>query len=165
MKNIALIGMAGCGKSTVGVLLAKALGMPFIDIDLIIQEQEGKLLQDIINHSGIKKFLDIEEKAILSLDIQNTVIATGGSVAYSNAGMIHLKRNGIMVYLKLDFEEIRRRIDNITTRGIVIEKGRTLLDTYKERIPLYEKYADITLDCNCKSVEESLEELIYSLKR
>lgn len=164
MKNIVLIGMAGCGKSTIGVLLAKSLGMPFVDTDLIIQARENKLLQDIINEGGIEKFLKIEEEAVLSLDVDNTVIATGGSVVYSKAGMAYLKQNGMVVYLKLGYPEIQKRISNITTRGIVIPKGKTLLDIYDERKRLYENYSHIHIECDGKSIEENLESIINEIK-
>ena len=110
MKNIILIGMAGSGKSTIGVLLAKSLGMPFIDTDLIIQERENKLLQDIINQYGIEEFLKIEEKALLSLNLHGTVIATGGSAVYSSQAMSHLKKNGRAVYIKVGYDEIKKSV-------------------------------------------------------
>lgn len=164
MKNIVLIGMAGSGKSTLGVLLAKTLGMPFIDTDLIIQEREGKLLQDIIDSDGVTSFIKIEENAVLSILVEGTVIATGGSVVYSSKAIMHLKEKGILIYLDLDFDEIEKRIKNMTTRGIAMEKGKTLRNIYDERIPLYEKYADIIVDCNGKTMEENLEEIVKELK-
>ncbi len=163
MKNIILIGMAGSGKSTIGVLLAKSLGMPFIDTDLIIQERENKLLQDIINQYGIEEFLKIEEKALLSLNLHGTVIATGGSAVYSSQAMSHLKKNGRAVYIKVGYDEIKKRLKNITTRGIAVEKGKTLKDLFQERIPLYEKYSDITVKCEGMSIEESLEQVLEYL--
>jgi len=146
-NNIILIGMAGCGKSTVGVLLAKALGFEFIDSDLIIQKREGKLLQEIINTEGLDVFNKAEEDAICSINADHAVIATGGSAVYSEKAMAHLKKNGVAVWLKLTYEEIPRRISNIATRGIAMAPGKTLLDVFLEREPLYEKYADITVDC------------------
>jgi len=164
MKNIVLIGMAGSGKSTLGVLLAKALGIPFVDTDLILQERESNLLQNIINQYGIEEFLRKEEKALLTLDVDETVIATGGSAVYSPQAMQYLKENGTIVYLKVNYNEIEKRIRNITTRGIAIEKGKTLRDIYDERIPLYEKYADIVVDSQGKDFEESLEGILKKLK-
>lgn len=164
MKNIVLIGMAGSGKSTLGVLLAKTLGMPFIDTDLIIQEREKDLLQNIIDSKGIEQFLQIEETAILSSRLEGTVIATGGSVVYSELAMSFLRKNGIMVYLKVDFEEIEKRIMNITTRGIVMGKGKSLKDTYYERVALYEKYADIIVEGGSKNIEENLEEVLLQIR-
>lgn len=145
-NNIVLIGMAGCGKSTVGVLLAKTLGYEFIDTDLVIQKNEGRLLQEIIDTDGIEYFGKAEENAICGLNTENAVIATGGSAVYSEKAMKHLKSNGICVWLKLPFEEIERRINNIATRGIVMAPGATLYDVFSARQPLYEKYADITAD-------------------
>ena len=145
-KNLILIGMAGCGKSTVGVLLAKALGYTFIDTDLIIQQNEGRLLQEIINADGVEAFKAAEERALLSVNAKRAVIATGGSAVYSSAGMEWLKRSGRCVWLRLPFEEISRRIHNIATRGIAIAPGKSLRDAFVERQPLYERYADITVD-------------------
>jgi len=154
VKNIVLIGMPGAGKSTVGVLLAKALGMPFIDTDLKIQEEEGKLLQEIIDTKGIEQFIKIEERVALNLNVKNHVIATGGSIIYGQLAMEHLKKNGLLVYLKLPYKEIERRVKNITTRGIAMAKGQTLLELYKERVILYERYADIIVDCSNKTIED-----------
>ena len=145
--NIILIGMAGCGKSTLGVLLAKALGFEFIDTDLLIQKNENRLLQDIINSNGIEYFNRTEQQAICSLSADNAVIATGGSAVYSPCSMEHLKENGVCVWLKLPYDEVIKRINNIATRGIVIAPGKTLLDVFTEREPLYRKYADIVIDC------------------
>lgn len=163
MNNIVLIGMAGSGKSTLGVLLAKSLGMPFMDTDLIIQQSEKKLLQEIIDIQGINEFLNIEEQAILSIESKDSVIATGGSVIYSDRAMAHLKKYSTVVYLKLNFKEIQKRIKNITTRGIVMDKGKTLKDIYEERVTLYEKYADITIECNNKNTELCLQNIITKL--
>ncbi|NMB96383.1 MAG: shikimate kinase [Clostridiaceae bacterium] len=158
-RNIVLIGMPGAGKSTIGVLLAKTLGMSFIDTDLIIQEREGRLLQDIISLYGISRFLDIEENAILSLNCKATVVATGGSVVYSVKAMRYLRHNATVIYLKVEYDEIERRITNISTRGIAMNKGQNLIDIYNERIPLYERYADIVIDCSGKDVEDIIQEI------
>ncbi len=143
--NIILIGMPGCGKSTVGVILAKVMGMHFCDTDIVIQEREGRKLQEIINNDGNDAFLECERKALLSIDADNTVIATGGSAIYSDEAMKHLKQNGIVVYLKVSEKEIERRLADFAARGVAIKDGMTVLDLYNERIPLYEKYADITV--------------------
>jgi shikimate kinase len=153
MRNIVLIGMPASGKSTIGVLLAKALGRDFIDTDLLIQAREGALLQDIIMDKGIDEFIRIEEEVITGLDCTNTVIATGGSLVYSHEAMEYLGQKGIIVYLEVDYEEINRRLTNITSRGIVFEEGQNLIDLYNERLPLYQKYADLTIDCRDKDVE------------
>ena len=159
MKNIVLIGMPGAGKSTLGVILAKTLKMPFVDTDLIIQQTQNRLLQEIIEEDGIDAFLSIEEKAILDLDIQGSVIATGGSVVLKPEGMKHLKENGFVVYLQLPYMEIEKRIRNITTRGIVMQKGQTLLQVYDERVPLYEKYGDAMIRCMGKNMEQITKEV------
>lgn len=158
-KNIILIGMPGAGKSTLGVLLAKSLGMDFVDSDILIQQREKRLLQDIINSEGIEKFMEIEENVLSSLDLTNTILATGGSAVYSQKAMMHLKENGIAVYLHVDFAEIEKRITNITTRGIVLKKGKGLFDAFLERKPLYDKYADIVVDCTGSSIEDSIRKL------
>ena len=145
-ENIILIGMAGCGKSTIGVLLAKTLGREFIDTDLIIQRREGQLLQEIINKRGLAAFREAEEAALLSVDASRTVIATGGSAIFCPDGMEHLKRGGKCVFLRLPYEEIERRVKNIATRGIAISPGKTLRDAFNERAPLYEKWADVIVD-------------------
>ena len=159
MKNLVLIGMAGAGKSTIGVLLAKATGMAYIDTDLLVQEKEKKLLQAIISEKGIEGFLKTEEQVILCLDVKNSVIATGGSVIYSIDAMKKLKEHGVVVYLKVSYGEIEKRIRNITSRGIVMRKEQTLYDVYTERVPLYEKYADKIIDCSGMDIEEIVQKL------
>lgn len=159
-SNIVLIGMPGSGKSTCGVLAAKALLKNFFDTDLLLQNLEGKRLQSIINENGIEYFNEAEEKAILSLDIRGTVIATGGSVVYSEKAMAHLRSLGKIIYLRLGYEEMEKRIKNITTRGIVLKDGETLLDMYNERAPLYERYADEILNCDGMTVEETVESIV-----
>ena len=156
-ENIILIGMPGAGKSTVGVVLAKTLGLNFVDSDLVIQEREGALLQTIIDKKGMSEFLEVEEAAVMSISGYSMVIATGGSVVYREAAMRHLKTIGRVVYLQVGYEEIIRRINNITTRGIAIREGATLKDIYDERSPLYEKYKDSVVRCDGLSVEEVIE--------
>ena len=163
MKNIVLIGMPGAGKSTVGVILAKALGMKFTDTDLVIQELYGKRLQEIINTEGPEAFLKTEENAIRILFCTNSVIATGGSVVFSKTAMEHLKYDSIVIYLRISFEEMARRLSNITTRGIVLVAGQGLRDMYDQRIPLYEKYADITIDCSGEDFETCVGKIIDGL--
>lgn len=163
-QNIVLIGMPGAGKSTIGVILAKTLKMPFIDTDLLIQQEEDMLLQDIIYSRGIEGFLAAEEKVITKIKVQNHVIATGGSVVYSKAAVTHLKNSGKLVYLKLSYDEIEKRIQNITTRGIAMTKNQSLVELYEERIPLYERYADTTVDCSGKNTEKVIEEIKSKIK-
>jgi len=160
--NIVLIGMSGAGKSTLGVLLAKALGMDYVDTDIVIQQNEGMLLQDIIDNYGIEKFMKIEERVISDLKLNNCIIATGGSVIYSEKAMNVLKQSGKIFYLHVPYEEIEKRLINITTRGVVIKKGNSLKDVYDERVPLYIKYSDKTLDCSNKDIEQCVSE-IYKL--
>ena len=155
--------MSGAGKSTLGVLLAKALAKSFVDTDILIQQKDGRRLQDIIDSDGVEGFMKIEEEIITSLETENTVIATGGSVVYSKKAMNTLSKNGLFVYLHVDFEELSSRISNITTRGIVFKNAHTLREVYEERLPLYEKYADITVRCTGSSVEESVENIIKNL--
>ncbi len=157
--NIVLIGMPGCGKSTVGVILAKTLGVGFTDTDLIIQQREKRLLQDIIDTDGIEKFLDIEAEAVKSLDCENCVIATGGSVVFREEAVNHLKKNGKIVYLNVSVDEIKRRLSNISTRGIAAQKGKTVDEIFNERAALYEKYADCVIDSTDSTVEKTVEKI------
>ena len=153
MENIVLIGMPAAGKSTIGVLLAKTLLLSFTDTDLLIQEKYKKSLCDIIKENGTKAFLEIEE----------SVIATGGSAVYGNAAMEKLKKNGKTVYLYLSVEEIKKRIGDIKSRGVVLTNGTTVEDIFRDREPLYEKYADLKIDCTGLSVEECVERIVRSL--
>lgn len=154
MKNIVLIGMPGCGKSTIGVILAKITGYSFIDSDLLIQEKEGRLLSEIIEQDGLEGFNELENRINASINVSCSVIATGGSVVYGKDAMEHLKKIGIVVYIRLPYEEIANRLGDLTKRGVVIKEGQTLLDLYNERVPLYEKYADITVDENGRTISE-----------
>src|SRR5665647_602636 len=163
MKNIVLIGMPGAGKSTMGVILAKTLGRNFIDTDIVAQETTGRLLQEIIDDEGTAAFLKTEEKTILSLQCHNAVIATGGSVVFSAKAMDYLKKDGVVIYLDISFEEMVRRLNNITTRGIVLVAGQGLSDMYDQRVPLYEKYADITIDCSDGDFEHCIRNVINGL--
>ena len=163
MDNIILIGMPGAGKSTLGVLLAKAMGKLFVDTDIIIQQKTKRLLQDIIDNDGTEAFISLEEEILLSVNEENTVIATGGSAVYSEKAMEHFKKSGKIVYLHVDFDEIVKRVTNITTRGIVLKNGKTLSDAFDERKPLYDRFADITIDYTGNSVEESVKKIIESL--
>jgi shikimate kinase len=162
--NIILIGMPGSGKSTCGVLAAKALLKNFFDTDLLIQGLEQSKLQDIIDNKGIDYFIKAEEKAILSLDLNATVIATGGSVVYSDKAMQHLKSMGKVIYLHLEYNTMCDRIKNITTRGVVLKSGTTLLDMYNERLSLYEKYADTVVYCDKNTVEETVNQIVEAIK-
>jgi shikimate kinase len=138
--------MPASGKSTIGVLLAKRLGYSFVDVDILIQEQEGRLLKEIIAEEGLEGFMAVENRINANLDVNHSVIAPGGSVIYGKEAMENLKKIGIVVYLKLSYEEVERRLGNLVDRGVVLKDGMTLRDLYDERVPYYEKYADITVD-------------------
>lgn len=154
IRNIALIGMPGVGKSTIGVVLAKNLGMSFIDSDLVIQEQEGKRLCELIEEHGFDGFLEIEGRVNASFYPKTAVIATGGSVVYCEEAMRHLREIAVIYYLRLPYESIQERLGDLTKRGVVLRAGQTLSDLYKERTVLYEKYANITIDCEGKYIRE-----------
>lgn len=155
-----LVGMPGAGKSTIGVLLAKALGFQFIDTDLIIQQKTKRLLQDIIDTDGLDAFCIDEERAICSVkEENNSIIATGGSAVYSREAMLHLKKQGLVYYLSLPPDEISKRIRNITTRGIAMRPGEKIEDVFAHRRALYEEYADITIDCQKKTAEDIVAEI------
>ena len=157
--NIVLIGMPGCGKSTIGVLLAKALMLDFVDTDLLIQKKHSKTLSEIIDSEGLEAFKEKESEVLSEISFENSLIATGGSAVYSKSGMENLKKDATVVYLKLSPSEIKGRIKNIKTRGIVMEKGVTIDSLYHERAPLYEKYADYVLDCEGLTLEECVSAL------
>lgn len=166
-KNIVLIGMPGVGKSTVGVILAKVLGYQFVDADLVIQERENRLLREIIEQDGLDGFLKAEEEANVQTaqTAVKSVIATGGSVVYCENAMRHLGETGIIVYLKLDYETLDERLSNLKGRGVVLKDGQDLKGLYEERIPLYEKYANITVDEKNLDVEQTLQKIVESLKQ
>lgn len=159
MKNIILIGMPGSGKSTVGVVLAKKLGLRFVDSDLVIQEESGKLLHQLIEELGEEGFLALENKINARIQTKEAVIATGGSAVYGKEAMSHFKRLGIVIYLMLPYEELKERLGDLHERGVVIKEGTTLRDLYEERSPLYEKYADIVIDCSDKDIRRVMEEI------
>ena len=157
--NIVLIGMPASGKSTVGVILAKVSGKKFIDTDLVIQLREDALLADIIKEKGVEGFMKSEEEAILSVDENNTVIATGGSAVYGEKAMEHLKKNGTVIYLKVEKDELFKRLKNIKERGVVLKQGETLEEMYYNRSVLYGKYADIIIEEADSTVEETIEKI------
>lgn len=162
-KNVVLIGMPGAGKSTIGVILAKVLGLDFIDADLVIQKEEGKLLSQIIEEKGPDGFLAVEERVNAALSPERAVIATGGSVVYGPKAMEHLSEIGVVVYLRLSYEAVNSRLRDIRGRGVVLREGQTLFDLYEERTRLYEKYAQVTVAEDGLTIEETLEKTLQAL--
>lgn len=163
MNNITLIGMPGAGKSTIGVVLAKVLGYDFIDSDLLIQKKEGKLLWQIMRDGGNDEFNRIEERVNSEIMADHSVIATGGSVVYGPRAMAHLRSISTVVYLKVSCESLTRRLGDLNERGVVLDPGETLLDLYNRRIPLYEKYAHITVDVGRRSVQQAVRSIIAAI--
>ena len=161
--NIVLIGMPSVGKSTAGVVLAKIMGMKFVDTDLIIQQKYKQKLHNIIEERGTEEFLRLENETISKIEQNGAVIATGGSVVYGEDAMRHLKEIGTIVYLDLDFEYLKKRLHNIKDRGVVLKDGQSIRDIYDERYPLYIKYADIIIDENSKDIEQTIEAIIQKL--
>ncbi len=164
-KNIVLIGMPGVGKSTVGVLLAKALGRYFLDTDVFIQAIQNRSLQEMIDGEGLAGFCEIEEDYVLCIDVTNAVIATGGSVVYSARAMEHLAAHGVVVHLDLPVDRIEQRIENLYTRGVVMEKGQTIRSLYDQRQSLYHQYAQLTIDCTDKNHEQIVTEIVEELSQ
>lgn len=165
MRNVVLIGMPGVGKSTVGVILAKQMGYQFVDADLLIQQQEGRLLHEIISDQGVDGFLAVENRVNAGIETEGAVISTGGSVVYGREAMEHLKSIGTVVYLKLPYPALRRRLKNLKDRGVVLREGQTLRDLYEERTPLYERYADLVIDESGLDIEQTREALELELER
>ena len=163
-QNIVLIGMPGAGKSTLGVLLAKLTVRDYLDLDLLIQRREKMPLQEIIDTRGLEAFRAIEEQAVLSVEATGYVIATGGSVVYSEPAMRHLKKCGVIVYLRVALPELARRLTNLASRGVVMAPGQTLEGLYGEREPLYQRYADIAVETVAGTHEESLARLVDALR-
>lgn len=164
-ENIVLIGMPGVGKSTVGVILAKVLGYQFIDADLVIQKRENRLLHEIISEEGLDGFLKAEEDAnvYIAQNEEKSIVATGGSVVYCEKAMQELKKTGRIVYLELEYEQLKKRLGNLKGRGVVLKDGQDLKGLYDERIPLYEKYADLTVNEKNLDVEQTLQKIIDRL--
>ena len=159
MDNIILIGMPSAGKSTVGVLLAKRLGYRFIDTDLVIQEEEGKLLKEIIAEVGTEGFLKVENRVNASVNADHAVIAPGGSVIYCENAMKHFKETGKIIYLKISYDTLKQRVGDLVDRGVILRNGNTMYDMYRERSILFEQYADITIDETGKTAGEIVDYL------
>ncbi|MBQ3060836.1 MAG: shikimate kinase [Lachnospiraceae bacterium] len=163
--NIVLVGMPGAGKSTVGVILAKVLGYEFVDSDLIIQKETGKLLAHIIAEKGIDGFIEVENRINASINCNKSIIATGGSVVYGEEAMRHLKAIGEIVYINLPYDVLEQRLGNIKQRGVVLKEGQNLKTLYDERCPMYEKYADIIVDAKDMGIEELVSAISQSYKK
>jgi shikimate kinase len=162
-NSIVLIGMPGAGKSTLGVLLAKQLGLGFVDTDVAIQVREGQTLQEILDTSDYLNLRAIEEQVLLTEQIAGKVVATGGSAVYSAAGMARLKDNAKLVFLDVPLGELEKRISNFDSRGIARKPDQSLESLYEERCKLYRKYADIIVDCSQQSLEQSLQSVTQQL--
>lgn len=163
--NLIFIGMPAVGKSTVGVVVAKRLGKKFIDTDLLIQEQEKKLLREIIAEVGEDGFLEVENQVNRDLEVENAVISPGGSVVYCEEAMQHYKEIGTVVYLQASYQTIKRRIRNPKKRGVVLREGQTFQDLYNERVKLFEKYADITICEDDCQIEETIEKVLEKVEK
>lgn len=164
MNNLVFIGMPGVGKSTVGVILAKLLGYKFIDSDIVIQDKENRLLHEIISSEGVEGFIEIENRINASIEADKSIIATGGSVVYGKEAMEHLKSIGKVIYLKVSYEQIEKRLHDIKGRGVALREGQTLKDLYEERTLLYEKYADLIIDEENLTVEETIASILEAIK-
>ncbi len=167
MDNLILIGMPASGKSTCGVLLAKYIGFDYVDVDLIIQRTHGAFLSEIIKERGADGFIEAEQNCILDINCRHSVIATGGSAVYGDKAMAHLKTLGKVVYIEVDYETLEKRLDgkDIFSRGVVMRKrGETLKELYDERIPLYEKHADVTVNCTHLNLEQTVNAIIAAVK-
>ena len=162
-NNIILIGMPASGKSTVGVILAKILGYSFVDADIVIQKKEGRKLAEIIETEGIDGFIDIENKVNSEIEVEKTVVSTGGSAVYGKEAMDHYKNIGKVVYLKVSMDVLTKRLKNAKQRGVVMREGQSLVSLYNERVPLYEKYADVVIDEGDKTMEEVVADLLAAL--
>ena len=164
-ENIVLIGMPGVGKSTVGVILAKVLGYQFIDADLVIQKRENRLLHEIISEEGLDGFLKAEENVnvYIAQNEEKSIVATGGSVVYCEKAMQELKKTGRVIYLELEYDHLKKRLGNLKGRGVVLKDGQDLRGLYEERIPLYEKYADLTVNEKNLDVEQTLQKIVDRL--
>ncbi len=164
-QSVVLIGMPGAGKSTIGILLAKALGLDFLDTDISIQVQHNLTLQQISDQSGYLVLRDYEEQVLLNEDIACKVVSTGGSAVYSELGMARLKASAVVVFLDVTLEQLEMRVKNFTERGVARRPEQSFADLFVERRALYQRYADISLDCSHLSIDEALQSVIAALKQ
>ena len=152
--NIVLIGMAGAGKSTVGLELARLLGRRFVDVDNLIEEDQKTSLQKVLKNLGVHRFREVEEKVLLGMDCHSSIIATGGSAVYSQAGMDHLQRSSVLVLLDVSLPVLEKRVGDFSSRGLVKTRNQSFEQLFAERLPLYKKNADLVIDCTGRSVGE-----------
>lgn len=164
-SNVVFIGMPGAGKSTIGIAVAKHLTYSFIDTDHLIESTQQSKLQQIVDSQGHLALRSIEERVILTLQCTRHVIATGGSAVYSAKAMAHLKKNGSIIYLDVSYSELKRRIDNFQSRGIAMRTDQTFYDLFVERSRLYGKYADITVNCDDKSHDCVVQEIVHHIRQ
>ncbi len=164
-KNIVLIGMPAVGKSTVGILLAKRIGYNFMDTDILIQSGEQKTLSEIIADIGVKKFLTMEQDYLLSVNCTNHVIATGGSAVYSIKSMEHLAGTSIIIYLEIGLDYLKKRLSALDSRGVIRAPGQDITSLFLERTPLYNRYAEIKIKCNCLTPDQVLSQIMRSIKK
>lgn len=163
--NIVLTGMPGSGKSTVGVLLAKRLGLGFVDTDLLIQQDAGHTLQEIVNAQGYQALRGIEEKVLLKLRVEHHVISTGGSAVYSDRAMEHLGTEGVVVFLDIPLDEVMRRIGDHSLRGISRHPDQSFEALYAERLALYQRHCDIAVQAAGRNQDEVCEAVVAEIKR
>lgn len=162
-SNIILIGMPGSGKSTVGVILAKMLTKRYVDTDILIQNAEKRSLQDIVDKDGYMALREIEQRVLLEVDCQHHIVATGGSAAYSEPAMLHLKKDGIVVFLQADLATLNKRIHNYQTRGLAKRPDQSFQDLFDERYLLYTKYSDINVESSRLTQEEVCDFIVQQL--
>jgi shikimate kinase len=159
--NITLIGMAGAGKSTVGLQLANRLHYDFVDTDDLVADSRGTSLQQVLDSLGRREFQVLEEQILTAIDLRRSVIATGGSAVYSRAGMSHLQDISLIVWLHVALPELERRVNNLGSRGLINPDGISFAELYQQRIELYRKYADLLIDCTGKAIEEIVDDIVH----